>query len=230
MPQIICLPPIFKPRRRRNHSTHASENSAEELAADRYEGGVDRVTHEAAHQFDKQGRKGVEATKENYRKAKYGIQRFKEKRAEQALNRQRVEVQQSARSTTQTVRQSSIRTAEQTSKTVKQSARSTGKKTVKTVKKGAAKTAQKTVKTAEQTAKTSIKTTQQVAKAAQKTAQASAKAAQKAAQAAKATAKAVAQGIKVAVKATIAAVKAIIAGIKALVATIAARRLGLLLW
>lgn len=204
------------------HSTHASENSAEEYAADRYEGGVDRVTHEAAHQFDKQGRKGVEATKENYRKAKDGIQRFKEKRAEQTLNRQRTEVQQSARSTTQTVRQSSIRTAEQTSKTVKQSARSTGKKTVKTVKKGAAKTAQKTVKTAEQTAKTSIKTTQQAAKAAHKTAQASAKAAQKAAQAAKATAKAVAQGIKVAVKATIAAVKAIIAGIKALVAAIAA--------
>lgn len=204
------------------HSTHASENSAEEYAADRYEGGVDRVTHEAAHQFDKQGRKGVEATKENYRKAKDGIQRFKEKRAEQTLNRQRAEVQQSARSTTQTVRQSSIRTAEQTSKTVKQSVRSTGKKTVKTVKKGAAKTAQKTVKTAEQTAKTSIKTTQQAAKAAHKTAQASAKAAQKAAQAAKATAKAVAQGIKVAVKATIATVKAIIAGVKALVAAIAA--------
>ncbi len=204
------------------HSTHASENSAEEYAADRYEGGVDRVTHETAHQFDKQGRKGVKATKENYCKAKDGIQRFKEKRAEQALNRQKAEVQQSARSTTQTVRQSSIRTAEQTSKTVKQSARSTGKKTVKTVEKGAAKTAQKTVKTAERMAKTSVKTTQQAAKAAQKTAQASVKAAQKAARAAKATAKAVAHGIKVAVKATVAAVKAIIAGIKALVAAIAA--------
>ena len=204
------------------HSTHASENSAEEYAADRYEGGVDRVTHEAAHQFDKQGRKGVEATKENCRKAKDGIQRFKEKRAEQALNRQKAEVQQSARSTKQTVRQSSIRTAEQTSKTVKQSARSTGKKTVKTVEKGAAKTAQKSVKTAERTAKTAIKTTQQAAKTAQKTAKASAKAAQRAAQAAKATAKAVAAGIKAAVKATVAAVKAIIAATKALIAAIAA--------
>lgn len=204
------------------HSTHAAENNVEEYAADRYEGGVDRVTHEAAHQFDKQGRRGVEATKENYRKAKDGIQQFKEKRAEQALNRQRTEAHTAARNTTQTVQQGRVRTAEQTAKTVKQSARSTGKKTIKTVEKGTAKTAQKSVKTAEQTAKTAIKTSQQAAKAAQKTAQASAKATQKAAQAAKATAKAVAHGIKVAVKATIAAVKAIIAGIKALVAAIAA--------
>lgn len=204
------------------HSTHAAENSAEEYAADRFEGGVDRVTHEAVHQFDKQGRKGVKATKENYHKAKNGIRQFKEKRAEQALTRQRTEVQTSTRRTVQNFRQSGVRTAEQTTKTVKQSARSAGKKTVKTVEKGAAKTAQKSVKTAERTAKTTIKTSQQAAKAAQKTAQASAKAAQKAAQVAKATAKAVAQGIKVAVKATIAAVKAIIAGIKALVAAIAA--------
>ncbi len=204
------------------HSTHAAENSAEEYAADRYEGGVDRVTHEVAHQFDKQGRKGVEATKENYHKAKDSIRQFKEKRAEQALNRQRSEVQTSARKTAHNFRQSGVRTAEQSSKTVKQSARSAGKKTVKTVEKGAAKTAQKSVKTAERTAKTTIKTSQQAAKTAQKTAQATAKAAQKAAQVAKATAKAVAQGIKVAVKATIAAIKAIIAGIKALVAAIAA--------
>lgn len=204
------------------HSTHAAENNAEEYAADRYEGGVDRAAHEAAHQFDKQGRKGVEATKENYHKAKDGIQRFKEKRAEQTLNRQRAEVNQSVRTANQTVRQGGVRTAEQTSKMVKQSARSTGKKTIKTVEKGAAKTAQKSVKTAEQTSKAAIKTTQQAAKAAQKTAQASAKAAQKAVQAAKATAKAVAHGVKAAVKATIAAVKAIIAGVKALVAAIAA--------
>ena len=47
------------------HSTHAQENSAEEYAVDRLEGGADRLTHEAAYQFDKQGRKGVEATKQN---------------------------------------------------------------------------------------------------------------------------------------------------------------------
>ena len=35
------------------HSIHAQEANAEEYASDRFEGGVDRVTHEAAHQFDK---------------------------------------------------------------------------------------------------------------------------------------------------------------------------------
>lgn len=194
------------------HSTHAQENSAEEYAADHFEDGADRVTHEAVYQFDKQGRKGVEATKQNISKAKDGIRQFKEKRAAEALKNQSV----------RTPRNKGIKAMEQTEKTVKQSARSSGKKTIKTVGKGSAKTAQKTVKTAEQTAKTSIKTTKQAAKAAQKTAQATAKAAQRAAQAAKATAKAVATGVKAAVKATIAAVKAIIAATKALIAAIAA--------
>ena len=194
------------------HATHAQENSAEEYAADRVEGGIDRVTHEAAYQFDKQGRKGVEATKQNISKAKDGIRQFKEKRTAEALKNHSV----------RTPRNKAVKAVQETQKTVKQTARSSGKKTIKTVGKGSAKTAQKTVKTAEQTAKTSIKTTKQAAKAAQKTAQATAKAAQRAAQAAKAAAKAVATGIKAAVKATIAAVKAIIAATKALIAAIAA--------
>jgi len=194
------------------HATHAQENSAEEYASDRLEGGADSLTHEAVYQFDKQGRKGVEATKQNISKAKDGIRQFKEKRAAEALENQSV----------RTTRNKGIKAIQETQKTVKQTARSSGKKTIKTVGKGSAKTAQKTVKTAEQTAKTSIKTTKQAAKAAQKTAQATAKAAQRAAQAAKATAKAVAAGVKAAVKATIAAVKAIIAAAKALIAAIAA--------
>lgn len=194
------------------HSTSAAENSADEYAADRFERGVDTAVHEGAHQFDKAGRKGVESTKENIHKAKDGIENFKAKRAEKALQKQ-----------SQNIGGKTVRTAEKSAeKTVKQSASSAGKKTIKTVGKGSAKTAAKSVKTAEKTAKTAIKTSQQAAKAAQKTATASAKAAQKAAQAAKATAKAVVAGVKAAVKATIAAVKAIIAGIKALVAAIAA--------
>ena len=194
------------------HSTSAAENSADEYAADRFERGVDTAVHEGAHQFDKAGRKGVESTKENIHKTKDGIENFKAKRAEKALQKQ-----------SQNIGGKTVRTAEKSAeKTVKQSASSAGKKTIKTVGKGSAKTAAKSVKTAEKTAKTAIKTSQQAAKAAQKTAKASAKAAQKAAQAAKATAKAVVAGVKAAVKATIAAVKAIIAGIKALVAAIAA--------
>lgn len=55
--------------------------NAEEYASDRVEGGVDRITHEVAHQFDKQGRKGLEETKRNVSKAKDGVQKFREKRA-----------------------------------------------------------------------------------------------------------------------------------------------------
>ena len=190
------------------HATHPEEHSAEEYASDRIEGGVDRMTHEAAHQFDKQGRKGLAETKRNVFKAKDSIRQFKKKRAAESLKRQFVRASGNK----------TIKAVEQTEKTVKQSARSAGKNTVKTVGKGTTKAAQKSVKTT----KTAIKTTRQAAKAAQKTAQATIKASQKAAQAAKAAAKATAAGVKAAVKATVAAVKAIIAATKALVAAIAA--------
>lgn len=190
------------------HATHPDEHNAEEYASDRVEGGVDRITHEAAHQFDKQGRKRLEETRRNVSKAKDGIQKFREKRATESMKRQ----------TVRTSGNKTIKAVEQTEKTIKQSAGSAGKKTIKTAGKGTAKAAQRSVKTT----KTAIKTTQQAAKAAQKTAQATVKASQKAAQAAKAAAKATITGVKAAVKATIAAVKAIIAATKALVAAIAA--------
>ena len=63
------------------HSTHAQENSAEEYASDRIEGGIDHVSHEAAYQFDKQGRKGVEAKKQIIYKSNDGFQQFNDKRA-----------------------------------------------------------------------------------------------------------------------------------------------------
>ena len=195
-------------KKKAEHTTHPDEHNAEEYASDRVEGGVDRITHEAAHQFDKQGRKGLEETKRNVSKAKDGVQRFREKRAAESMKRQTVRASGNK----------TIKAVEQTEKTIKQSARSAGKKTIKTAGKGAAKAAQRSVKTT----KTAIKTTQQAAKTAQKTAQATVKASQKAAQAAKATAKAAVAGVKAAVKATIAAVKAIIAATKALVAAIAA--------
>ena len=47
------------------HATHPDEHSAEEYASDRVEGGAYRITHVATHQFDKQGRKGLEETKRN---------------------------------------------------------------------------------------------------------------------------------------------------------------------
>lgn len=71
-----------------DHSLYAEESSPGEYASDRLSAGVDNVTHEAVHQFDKQGRKGVQTTKENISKVKEKIQKRKAA-AEQPKNKQR---------------------------------------------------------------------------------------------------------------------------------------------
>lgn len=206
------------------HSVNTNENTAEEYAADKTEAGIDEIAHKGAYSFDKAGRKGVQETKQNIQSAKEGIQRFKQQRAEKAMNAQKTQGRPTTvgSSSEQTQTSSVIRTLEKPEKMVKQSATSAGKKNIKLAGKEATKTTQRSVKTAEHTAKASIKTSQQTAKAAQKTAQAKVKASQKAAQAAKKAAKATADTVKATAKATVAAVKAIIAGTKALVSAIAA--------
>ena len=214
-----------------DHSLYAEEGSPGEYASDRLSAGVDNVTHEAVHQFDKQGRKGVQTTKENISKVKEKIQ----KRKAAAAQPKKQAEKQAARKTRQAADRISepVRTLRQERGAVKTLDR--GKKSIKTVDrgrkaikqasstaKGTVKTASKSIKTAEKTAKASIKTTQQAAKAAQRTAQATARAARAAAHAARAAARAAVVAAKVAAKATIAAVKAIIAATKALIAAIAA--------
>ena len=202
------------------HSVSAAEATPDEYAADRVSGGTETAIYEAAHQFDKQGRKAVKTTRENISKAKEQLQ---QRKADLPKKQARQKAAENVRRSADTARQSvktvdrerqTIKTLDRGGKTIKQTAKSTGKATVKT--------AQKSIKTAERTAKTTIKTAQQSAKAAQKTAQAAAKASQRAVQTARAAAKATAAGIKAAAKATAAVVKAIIAGTKALIAAIAA--------
>lgn len=72
------------------HSTNASENSAEEYASDKIEAATDRAVHETAYRADKVGRWGVRETRQNYQKAKTGIENFKTKRAEKQLQKQSV--------------------------------------------------------------------------------------------------------------------------------------------
>ena len=221
----------IRTRDKADHSLYAAESSPGEYASDRLSSGVDSVTHEAIHQFDKQGRKGIKTTKENISKVKENIQKRKAA-AEQPKKQAK---KQAARKTRQTADKISepVRTLRQERGAVKTLDR--GKKSIKTVDrgrktikqasataKGTVKTASKSIKTAEKTAKASIKTTQQAAKAAQRTAQATARAARAAAHAARAAARAAVAAAKVAAKATIAAVKAIIAATKALIAAIAA--------
>lgn len=71
------------------HSTNASENSAEEYASDKIEAATDRAVHETAYRADKVGRWGVRETRQNYQKAKTGIENFKTKRAEKQLQNNR---------------------------------------------------------------------------------------------------------------------------------------------
>lgn len=236
----------IRTKEKAEHGVYSAESSPDEYAADRLSGGTETAVRETVHQLDKQGRRGVEATKDNISKAKEHFKRERttdplKKQAEKRAARQTGDTSHKAadtahrtgdtvRHSTDTTRkavktakqeQKAVKTLDRGRKTIKQTAKSTGKATAKTAK-GTVKTAQKTVKTAERTAKTTIKTTQQAAKAAQRTAQATARAAKAAAQAAKAAAKAAVATAKAVVKATIAAVKAIIAATKALIAAIAA--------
>lgn len=223
-----------------DHSLYAEESSPGEYASDRLSAGVDNVTHEAVHQFDKQGRRGVQTTKENISQLKEKIQKRKaaaeqpKKQAEKQAAQQagqpatRWSGRQAADTVSEPVRtlrqeRGAVKTLDRGKKSIKTVDR--GRKTIKqasSTAKGTVKTASKSIKTAEKTAKASIKTTQQAAKAAQRTAQATARAARAAAHAARAAARAAVVAAKVAAKATIAAVKAIIAATKALIAAIAA--------
>ena len=214
-----------------DHSLYAAESSPGEYASDRLSSGVDSVTHEAIHQFDKQGRKGIKTTKENISKVKENIQKRKaaaeqpKKQAEKQAARKTRQAADKISEPVRTLRQErgAVKTLDRGKKSIKTVDR--GRKTIKqasSTAKGTVKTASKSIKTAEKTAKASIKTTQQAAKAAQRTAQATARAAKATAHAARAAARAAVAAAKVAAKATIAAVKAIIAATKALIAAIAA--------
>ncbi|MXP77090.1 CHAP domain-containing protein [Lachnospiraceae bacterium WCA-9-b2] len=229
---------------------YAEENSPTEYAADKVSHASGCIKDEGIHQFNKQGQKNAQITRENIGKAKDKIADFKAKRAKKAAEQKTMrnkagqnamrtirqdglqEIQGTASrpavsaapvktETPQTAANSLIKTRQQGKRTIKTTARN-AEKTVKTTAKGTVKATEKGVKTAKATSKTAIKTTEQTAKAAQKTAKASAKAAQKAAQTAKVTAKATAEATKATVKATIAAVRAIIAGTKALISALIA--------
>lgn len=190
-------------KRKAEHSVYSAEDSPDEYAADRVSEGTETLLHEIGHQLNKQGRKGVQNSKDNIATAK---KHFLRERSIDPLKKQAVRSGNIPR-----------HSAEKAPKAMRHE-----RKSVKQVAKGTGKTAQRSVKTAEKTTRTTIKTSQQAGKAAQRTAQAAAKASHRAVQAARAAAKATAVTLKAAVKATISAVKAIIAATKALISVLAA--------
>lgn len=211
------------------HGYYSAESSPEEYATDRTSTLSESVLHEAGHQLDKRGRKAVKETKDNISKAK---DYFKQKKAEQPIQRAKEQAKQAARSAGKAPGTGSspqtasrivhrenipIRARGQSPLSVRQSARSAGTATVNTLKRST-KEAGRSVKTAEMASKTAVKTGQQAVKSAQ----AAAKTAQKTAHAAKVAAQKAAQAAKRTAQATARAVRAIIAGVKALISAIIA--------
>ena len=206
-------------------------NSPAEYASDKISHTSEGIAAEGVRQFNKQGQKSVQTTRENIGKAKDKLSDFKTKRAVKAAEQRKA--QQAAEQTGSQIRHGTAGlspapdisvTGEAPQTGTKQliKTRSQGKKTIKTTTRNAEKAVKSTAKGTVRTTERTVKTAQATSKAAIKTAEQTAQAAQKAAQAAKVTAKATAEATKATVRATIAAVKAIIAGTKALISALIA--------
>ena len=70
-----------KTKEKAEQGYYAEESSATEYAADKVSYASERIAGEGAHQFNKQGQKSVQTTKENIIKAKDKVEDFKGKRA-----------------------------------------------------------------------------------------------------------------------------------------------------
>lgn len=215
---------------------YSAESAPEEYATDRVSGGAEAAAYEAAHQFDKHGRKAVKTTKDNISTVR---EQMEQRKANQPKRQAQKQAQKKAqRKAAGTARSSpsapaaqppaptgsgstvrpSIKTAQRGS--IQQPAKSTGTSAIKTAK-GTVKTARRSIKTPAQTTRTTVKTAQ-AAMAAQKNAQAAAKASHRAVQAAKAAARKSAEAARKTARATVSAVRAIIAGTKALITALIA--------
>ena len=221
---------------------YAEENSPTEYAADKVSHVSGRIKDEGIHQFNKQGQKNAQITKENIGKAKDKIANFKAERAKKAAE-QKAMRNKAGQNAMRTMGQDGLQKVQGTasrpavsatsaapakSKTPQTAAtsliktRQQGKRTIKTTARNAEKsvktTAKGTVKATEKgvkTAKATSKTAIKTTEQTAKAAQKTAKASAKAAQKAAQTAKATAKATAEATKAT---VKATIAAVRAIIA------------
>lgn len=240
----------IRTKEKAEHGVYSVESSPDEYAADRLSGGTETVARETIHQLDKQGRKGLEATRDNISKAK---EHFKRERTTDPLKKQAEK--RTAGQTGNTAHQAAD-TAHRTGDTVRHTADTTHQtadavhhtgetvrrstdtarnavrtvqqeqKAVKTLDRGAKtikQTAKSTGKATAKTAKGTVKTAQRSVKTAEKTAKTAIKTSQHAAKAAQRTAQATARAARAAAQAARAAAKAAVVTAKAAVkATVAA--------
>lgn len=151
-----------------DHSLYAEESSPGEYASDRLSAGVDNVTHEAVHQFDKQGRRGVQTTKENISQLKEKIQKRKAAAEQPKKQAEKQAAQQAGQPATRWSGRQAADTVSEPAKAVRQERGAIktldrGKKGIKTVDRG-----RKNIKQASSTAKGTIKTTSKSIKTAER--------------------------------------------------------------
>ena len=234
------------------HSAYSADGSPEEYAADRLSDGTEVITCEAAHQLEKQGSRGVRATRETLsamgehierREPHTGLHDTAEVKNEAGIGRNMAGTEPDKPNADQRKADLAKKQArEKAAESIRrQSADSTsrpimatnlelpvdkrvlhGAKTIKQTEKSVGKATVKTTQKAIKTTQRSIKTTEQTVRSVIKKSQAAAKAGQGSVQVARAGAKASNKSIKAAAKATASAIKAMIAATKALVAAIAA--------
>ena len=221
---------------------YAEENSPTEYAADKVSHASGRIKDEGIHQFNKQGQKNAEATKENIGKAKDKIADFKAKRAKKAAE-QKTMRNKAGQNAMRTMGQDGLQEIQGTASRPAVSAtsaapaktetpqtaansliktRQQGKRTIKTTARNAEKTVKTTAKGTVKATEKGVKTAKATSKTAIKTTEQTAKAAQKTAKASAKAAQKAAQTAKATAKATAeatkATVKATIAAVKAIIA------------
>lgn len=221
---------------------YAEENSPTEYAADKVSHASGRIKDEGIHQFNKQGQKNAEATRENIGKAKDKIADFKAKRAKKAAE-QKTMRNKAGQNAMRTMGQDGLQEIQGTASRPAVSAtsaasaktetpqtaansliktRQQGKRTIKTTVRNAEKTVKTTAKGTVKAAEKGVKTAKATSKTAIKTTEQTAKAAQKTAKASAKAAQKAAQTAKATAKATAeatkATVKATIAAVKAIIA------------
>lgn len=240
-----------KTKEKAEQGYYAEESSATEYAADKVSYASERIAGEGAHQFNRQGQKSVQTTKENIIKAKDKVEDFKGKRAVKTAEKQKAQAaaerngsqprhgaaSRSPAPDTPTnagekAKSRFIKTRQQGKQTIKTTARN-AEKTVKSTAQGTVKTreaaraaAQGAVKSKEAVkaaTKSTVKTAEKGIKTAQTTSKAAIKTTEQTAKAAKAAAKTSVKTAQKAAQAAKATAKATAHAIKAAVkATIAA--------
>ena len=196
---------------------YAEESSATEYAADKVSYASERIAGEGAHQFNKQGQKSVQTTKENIIKAKDKVEDFKGKRAVKTAEKQKAQAAAERNGSQPRHGAASRSPAPDTPANAGEKAKSRfiktrqqGKQTIKTTARNAEKTvnatAQGTVKTKE-AARAAAKGTAKSKDAARAAAKGTVKTAEKGIKTAQTTSKAAIKTTEQTAKATKAAAK-----------------------